>query len=349
MTLALQRRLPGTPSYLYHTAMMAYASGISVIPIRADGSKQPSLAEWKLYQQCRPTRSELERWFRLPGQGLAMITGAVSGNLEALDFDCRTVYNAWLSKAQRDQSIHELYERIAWGYLEATPAGGRHLLYRCSEIAGNQKLARQPGAGAQHYKTLIETRGEGGLIIVAPSRGRVHPSGKPYMLLRGGVATITTITPKERATLFSLARTFDQVAPSEPRLAQRSSLSASPTSAYGYAGSFARPGDLFTRRVSWEDILAPHGWELVRTVGEEGQWRRPGKDGPGISATTNWQGSDLLYVFSTSTAFEPERGYSKFAAYALLNFQGDFSAAAKALVEQGYTERAEKGLHAALF
>ncbi len=55
----------------------------------------------------------------------------------------------------------------------------------------------------------------------------------------------------------------------------------------------------------------------------------------GISATTNWDGSDLLYVFSTSTLFEPKRGYSKFAAYALLNFGGDFRAAARDLANHG--------------
>lgn len=56
----------------------------------------------------------------------------------------------------------------------------------------------------------------------------------------------------------------------------------------------------------------------------------------GISATTNHADSDLLNVFSTSTEFEPEQSYSKFAAYAILNHGGDFSAAGKALWEQGY-------------
>src|SRR5207248_4509818 len=104
-------------------------------------------------------------------------------------------------------------------------------------------------------------------------------------------------------------------------------------------GDDLRPGDLFNRVASWEEILIPYGWELVRRVADKGEWRRPGKQGPGISATTNWNGSDLLYVFSTSTLFEPERGYSKFSAYALLNFGGDFVAAARALAAQGYTQQ----------
>jgi putative DNA primase/helicase len=85
-------------------------------------------------------------------------------------------------------------------------------------------------------------------------------------------------------------------------------------------------------------VLEPSGWELVRTVGSEGQWRRPGKEGPGISATTNYEETDLLYVFSTSTPFEPERGYTKFAAYAVLNFGGDFRAAARELAQRGYCD-----------
>ena len=64
-------------------------------------------------------------------------------------------------------------------------------------------------------------------------------------------------------------------------------------------------------------------------------WRRPGKS-TGISATTGRNDGDNLYVFTTSTSFEAERPYSKFAAYAHLEFSGDFSAAAKALKAAGY-------------
>lgn len=67
-------------------------------------------------------------------------------------------------------------------------------------------------------------------------------------------------------------------------------------------------------------------------------WRKPGKERPGISATTGQSadGVDRLYVFSTSTQFEPERPYAKFAAYTLLQHHGDYSAAAKQLGVDGY-------------
>jgi hypothetical protein len=74
----------------------------------------------------------------------------------------------------------------------------------------------------------------------------------------------------------------------------------------------------------------------VRVVDEETYWRRPGKRGPGHSATTNYRGLDYLYVFSVATVFEPEKAYSKFAAYTILEHGGDFSAAARTLAAQGY-------------
>jgi Bifunctional DNA primase/polymerase, N-terminal len=326
---------PRTLSPAGQVATAALRAGISVVPMRADGSKQPAVSGWKVYQEHLPTGAELAQWFRDPALGLALITGAVSGNLEALDFDDGAVFAAWRERIRRDRQLDSLYQTMATGYEEVTPAGGRHLLYRCSEIAGNQKLALRPIDGPQKYKTLIETRGEGGLLIVDPSSGSVHPSGKPYRRVRGSVTSIATIPPAERAALFASVRQFNQVSPADPVL--RVCPAPRPSS---FPSSGTRPGDLFNQRATWDEVLAPHGWELVRVVGEVGQWRKPAKEGTGISATTNYQGSDLLYVFSTSTIFEPQQGYTKFHAYTLLNHGGDFAAAARALAAQGYSEHA---------
>ena len=87
----------------------------------------------------------------------------------------------------------------------------------CETVSGNTKLARRPKLPNEmrdehdRVKTLIETKGEGGFIIIAPSNGRVHPSNGRYELVSGGLAAIATITPEERDDLLSLARTFDQM------------------------------------------------------------------------------------------------------------------------------------------
>jgi hypothetical protein len=207
-------------------------------------------------------------------------------------------------------------------------------LYYCDEIGGNDKLARRPKLphekkhARDNVKTLIETRAEGGYIIIAPTSGAVHETGRPYVLKRGSLKTIARITPAERQNLLSLARSFDQM----PETAPREDAAARQSRVAG-----GRPGDEYIRRVNWEDLLPRYGWQAVRRTGQETYWRRPGKD-RGQSATTNYHGSDLLYVFTSSTEFDPERGYNKFQAYALLEHQGDFKAAASELRRQGYGE-----------
>ena len=95
-----------------------------------------------------------------------------------------------------------------------------------------------------------------------------------------------------------------------------------------------RPGDRFNARYSWAQVLEPYGWS-VDHEGADGEtyWTRPGKD-EGVSATTNYSGSDLFYVFSTSTEFESERGYDKFGVFAVLEHGGDIAAAASSLAEE---------------
>lgn len=105
-----------------------------------------------------------------------------------------------------------------------------------------------------------------------------------------------------------------------------------------------RPGDELAERMSWEEILEPHGYQFDRRHGEEDYWVRPGKHRrDGHSCTTNYRGSNLLYVFSTEMeGFEANRTYSKFATWSILNGYGmDFRAAAKALRSQGYGSQRE--------
>jgi len=48
-----------------------------------------------------------------------------------------------------------------------------------------------------------------------------------------------------------------------------------------------RPGDHLAASATWHEILEPHGWSFAGSRGEVGYWRRPGKAGGTISATTN--------------------------------------------------------------
>jgi putative DNA primase/helicase len=317
---------------VYQTARAALRAGISFVPILADGTKSPAV-RWKDFQQTLPTTHDARIWFSGKNYGIAFITGAVSGSLEMLDFDSYTAYAEFVACVHKE-GLAELLERIEQGYKEASPKG-IHLYYRCDVIEGNTKLAQCPLQEAPWVMSKIETRGEGGYSIGAPSKGDVHPSRLPYQLLQGSLATIETITPQDRALLLSIARTLDEMPP--PHVSPASREIGQPPKKYHRTHGERLPGDLFNEQATWAQILEPHGWTHLKSLGNEDFWRRPGKE-QGLSATTNFAGGDYLYVFSTSTIFEPRVGISKFAAYTFLEHHGDFSAATKALVAQGYVE-----------
>jgi bifunctional DNA primase/polymerase-like protein len=307
---------------LFVAARRLVASGLSVVPVRLDGSKAAAIP-WKPYQHRHPTPAELSQWLRYP-LGLAVIAGSVSGNVEILDFDAPEVFALWC--AMVEEHCPGLLKRLP---MVVTPRAGRHCYFRCPVIAGNRKLAQRLGADGRP-ETLIETRGEGGYAIVPPSPPTCHPLKRPYVLEQGELTAIPHITPAERAILLTTACRFNTYV--RPAHVIRGRTPQTPVSP-----SDERPGDHFNAEVTWAAVLEPHGWTRVGQRGEVTLWRRPGKRTPGGSATTNYAGSDLLYVFSSNAApFDPEHAYSKFAAYALLAHGGDWQAASKALYRQGY-------------
>jgi hypothetical protein len=320
---------------IHTAALAAWDAGLNVVPVKNDGSKAPE-GEWKHLMDMRFPRVVVDGLYRnRPHLGLGLITGAtfqadsMSGrgvmSLEMLECEDWATYEN-LKKAAQDSEVGSVLERIESGYMERTPKGGVHLLYYCSVVGGNRKLAEFLDAAGTR-KPLIETRGNGGYVIVAPSGGTVHPTGNPYVLKHGGFSSIATLTPDEREALFDLAHTLDQL----PKRERATSSGARKS---------GRVGDAFNAEASWdEDVLGPHGWVLHSQAADITYWQRPGAETDGKDASTNAVGTDRLKVFSTSAhPFDTDRSYSKFEAYALLNHGGDFAAAAADLRTKGYGE-----------
>jgi hypothetical protein len=350
--------IEGVQLEVYTAAKRYVAAGISVIPIQADGTKAPcwqllprrpsgegggSKATWKPYRERLATRAELAEWFK-PGRaeylcGIAVVCGAGSGGWETIDFDESDAGLAWWNKIKK--SNRKLLSRLAF---VISPRPGLHVHYRCSEVEGGHALARGYRINSEtkknELKVLVETRGEGNYIVVPPSPVQCHPSGQPYKLSPDrDLAEVQTITAEQRQLLIETAEGLNEfVRPTQARPPIR------PPGPIKYSIG-GRPGDDFNSRASWAEILEPHGWHLTDVFdGGTEHWCRPHKGG-GISATVNYEGSDLLYVFSTSAEpFEERRGYTKFTAYAQLNHGGDFSAAAQTLRQQGYGRTAPRAI-----
>ena len=62
---------------------------------------------------------------------------------------------------------------------EETPGRGRHYGYLCVEWGASTILARRPRGldahGREQFDTLIESKGEGGQGVVAPTPAGIHP------------------------------------------------------------------------------------------------------------------------------------------------------------------------------
>jgi putative DNA primase/helicase len=320
------------------TARGYVAAGLSVLPVKRDGSKEPDGA-WKPFQSKPPTDAQLERMFGgATPAGIGIVNGRVSGSKELIDFDVRAaeIFAEWRELLEAE--IPGLLAKLCVIRTPREPAG-YHVHYRCTAVTipGNTKLAVEPDpADPTKTVTLIETRGEGGYGVAPGSPRDVHRSGRPYVHVSGPALTnLSDLTPAERETLIRLASLFDRSATEDSSVCR------------GVAGDDRRPGDEFNARgPSFAELLEPHGWVMVRRRGTVEYWRRPGKDN-GTSATAGYckgkDGLDLFAVFSTNASPFPGPGagkscscHSKFDVYTRLNHAGDYRAAARALAGQGY-------------
>lgn len=302
-------------------------AGLCVLPAILT-EKRPALAGWKQYQRRLPTERQVRTWFAAD-MPLCVLAGAVSGHREMIDFDHEgELFDRWCELIATESTI--VLDRLV---VERSQSGGRHVVYRCeAPVSGNRKLAQRTIpvdsadpvliAGKRHVPrrvgdrfeitlTLIETRGEGGLFLCAPTPG--------YVLERGSFDGIPLLNAAERTLLIEAACALNETMPP---------IARAPTGTVANG----RPGDDFNERGDVRELLRRHGWAMVRG-GENEYWRRPGKD-QGWSATLRGR---VLFVFSSNAVpFEPDRAYSPFSVYTLLEHAGDFTAAAAALRTQGF-------------
>lgn len=303
---------------LLTTALDFHKAGLKVIPVNSD--KRPA-CKWKQYQTGQ-TEEQVRQLFSHPVWGIALLTGQ---GIEALDFDQKY----WLGEKELFQEYlrHPAVRSfpVPSLFIQTTKNDGWHVVYKCAEIGGNTKLAERPATPAEaeagdKTKVLIETRGEGGYIVVAPSPG--------YEAQAVSLEDIPEITTAERAALFAAAKDFDEVA--EPEQAH------TPPQQSGLT-----PWDDYNQQHSALDLLTADGWTEVGKQSERIFLKRPGDTQAKYSGNYH-AGKELFICWSSSTQFEPEKAYSAFGVYAVLEHNGDFSAAAKALYAEGYGERKQQ-------
>lgn len=299
-------------STIHDKAIEYLQAGLSVIPTKAD--KLPAIGSWKEYQSQIMDKAEADRHFA-KSPSLAIICGAVSGNVEVIDVDVKhdTTGKLWdtLSELIKDV-LPDTYSRLV---IAQTPSAGYHLYYKCEAIDGNKKLAKN-----EAKEVIIETRGEAGYVLAYPSPG--------YAFIQGDPTQIPTISKEERDTLLGIARSFNETEdapaiPSTPRQSTYTATGLSPWEDYNQRGDVV--GLLLTNR--WTVYPKPDPQRIYL--------RRPGDTPTKYSGNFHTTKRKFI-VFSSSTDFTSEQPYSPSDVFTLLECSGDKKLAYRRLRELGY-------------
>lgn len=193
--------------------------GISVVPLRTDGSKLPSI-KWKEFQERIMTEDEIDTHFKECG-GVAAVTGKVS-RLYCLDFDLKYQFEGqdfW--KMFMDQVPNNVKGKML---INETKNAGMHIWLRTDFEATSTSLTRRHNTIPElmtkfyevmdrgdkdeltvseiimkaPYETVIETRSKGSYAVIA------HPEYKRFY-----GETIREFTVEEVESLNQVAYSLD--------------------------------------------------------------------------------------------------------------------------------------------
>lgn len=288
--------------------------GLSVIS--TDNIKR-SIPKWKDYQSKIASETELDNMFSHPKvKGLAVIAGAISGNLEIIDVDCKYGIK-WEEYSEKILDA----DPVLYGKLKIikTVSNGYHIYYKCETIEGNQKLAERPATDEELSKSpmakqyvLIETRGEGGYVCAPPTPG-YHPLDSN---------DIPIITIDERDLLLSIARSFTQLI--EQNVDDKNTDENYEVTIW----------DDFNNKNDVIKILEEIGWKQISIKDKMILLRRPGQTS---SATSGVYFTDTKVFFPHTTSSQFRNvGYTAYSIIKLIKYNDNIAACLKDLKKKGY-------------
>lgn len=317
---------------------------LQFIPVNA--KKIPVIKEWQHLKK----KHNLSDCY-----GVGIVCGKLSGGLEVIDVDMK--YDLTGNMFERYKRLVNENDKTLLSKLvvQKTQSGGFHLIYRCSVIAGNLKLANRPTSEEEKNETyretyeaqlrknpddvrarelaekakkdddrrvLFETRGEGGYIMCFPSKG--------YEIIHGDFYGINEIAIEQREILHTIARQFNEIFEEVivPKSKKEKIKGQSSFEDYNQRGDVV-------------GLLESHGWKVVQQKGAKTILLRPGQTTSASSGNYDHD-KGWFSVFTTSTQFKDMTAYLPYAVFAILECNGDYSEASKKLYDLGYGDRQEE-------
>lgn len=283
-------------------------NGFSIIPCKED--KAP-IGAWKTNQTIARTPIEVES---LKSTKFGIVTGY--NNLEVIDVDLKVFSSLKEQKEFWDEYLGFLKDNIddfdKKFVIKKTLNKGFHILYRCSEIVGNTKIAKLKG----QTEALIESRGIGGMVIAYEDT-----------LSTINYHQIKEITPEDRFILWSCSRTYNYIneIPLEPKKQPKEYLETEITC-----------WDDYNQKTDIFDIISSD-FQIVANQTKKYIIKRYGASSPHSGYV--YKEDNRMYLFSTGTIYPHEKQITPFIAYAWKNHNGDFSETAKDLYQKGFGSR----------
>lgn len=287
--------------------------GYSITPLI---DKKPITGSWtsKIY-----TFDELKRVYK-DANNIGLVCG--HNDVEVIDIDLKVLptlkeqkefwseYTSFLK-----DNIDDFDKKIV---VVKTKNSGYHLIYRCTKIENNQKIATLEG----HKEAIIETRGKGGQVVIYENNVQ---SINNYF-------NIQIISERDRDTLIGCSVVYNYIAPVEiitPALKRE----------YKQVEDKTTPWQDYNDKTNIYDIISDD-FSIVKHLNDKIVLKRNGSDNPYCGSIL--LSKNLLYLFTPNSCYPQQKGINCFQAYTYKYHNGDFTASAKDLYNKGFGTRIEK-------
>jgi len=298
------------------SALEYHAAGLKVIPFKnGENGKKIFPNDYARFREVQ-TEADIRALFGRESHGVCLLC---TDGIEAIDIDVKHDHKGTIAKDLRD-SLKTFGMMQMPAIVQKTKSAGYHFIYRTETPEGNLKLARRSG----EKEAMIETRGKGGLLFIAPT---------PGYELHGDLTAIPTIEQSQRDLLFSICRHFDEPAPVQ----YAENVDAKARQLTGLT-----PWAAFDAVTDIQQMMEGYGWRVIGKNGEYVRMNRPGaKNSKGVDGSIITS-ANLFYPFTSSENFDPNKSYSPSSVCAILEHGGDFSKCARALYHLGFGDRIER-------
>lgn len=277
--------------------------------------------KWKEQQTKRLSPEEFQRHLENPTtDNVGIVTGFE--DLEVLDIDLKVFsttseknnfWNEYLSILK--DAIFDFDKKFV---IYKTKNAGYHILYKTKRVGGNQKIAKLK----DHKEAVIETRGLGGYVFM-------YPENKISEL---SYFDVKYITDEDWSSLMKISKSFNYLEPKqdiEPKIKKV------------YAGGGLTPWEDFNNQTGIWSVISDD-FTVVRDFADKTFIKRIGS--LNYHSGIIYKRENLLWLFSTGTIYPHEKQISPYVAFTYKYHNGDFSASAKDLYNQGFGDRLKKEL-----